>query len=132
VTDDVHVVLDDTAMLAAGHGNRLASRLIHRAHAEPGWYLYAPACALVEADRARPGTADHLAALPGITVVDLDLAAALAVAKESTWAQAHSRHAAQPAPERPDGAFVATADPGRWTGQGVRILDVTPAPETDS
>ncbi|WP_406275990.1 hypothetical protein OH779_40035 [Actinacidiphila glaucinigra] len=51
----VHVVLDDTAMVAAGRGNLLASRLIHRAHAETGWHLYAPTCALVEADRARPG-----------------------------------------------------------------------------
>ncbi|MFJ9523228.1 hypothetical protein ACIRPK_33930 [Kitasatospora sp. NPDC101801] len=121
----MHVVLDDTAMVAAGRGNVLASRLIHRAHAEPGWYLYAPACALVEADRTRPGTAEHLAALPGLTLLDLDLAAALALAKESTWAEAHTRYAAAPTPERPDGAFVATADPARWKGQPVRVIDVT-------
>ena len=53
----MHIVLDDTAMAAAGQSNVLASRLIHRAHAQAGWYLYAPTCALVEADRARPGTA---------------------------------------------------------------------------
>ncbi|SEC24700.1 hypothetical protein SAMN04490357_1541 [Streptomyces misionensis] len=29
----MHIVLDDTAMAAAGRGNALASRLIHRAHA---------------------------------------------------------------------------------------------------
>lgn len=123
---DLHVVLDDTAMVAAGRGNILASRLIHRAHAEPGWYLYAPACALVEADRERPGTAEHLAALPAVTVLDLDLAAALALAKESTWAEAHTRYAAAPTPERPDGAVVATVDPIRWKGQPVRIIDLTP------
>lgn len=77
----MHIVLDDTAMTAAGQGNILASRLIHRAHAEAGWFLYAPACALVEADRSLPGTAEHLASLPGITVLDLDLAAVLAVAR---------------------------------------------------
>ncbi|MFB7672314.1 hypothetical protein ACFC26_12945 [Kitasatospora purpeofusca] len=121
----MHVVLDDTAMVAAGRGNILASRLIHRAQAEAGWYLYAPACALVEADRARPGTAEHLAALPGLTLLDLDLAAALALAKENTWAQAHARHAAAPTPERPDGAFIATADPDRWKGQSVRVIDIT-------
>jgi hypothetical protein len=125
VTTALHVVLDDTAMVAAGRGNRLVSRLIHRAHAEPGWYLYAPACALVEADRARPGTAEHIAALPSITAVDLDLSAALAVARETTWATAHTRHAALPTPERPDGAVIATADPGQWKGQPVRILDLT-------
>ncbi|MFW3476846.1 hypothetical protein ACN24M_37815 [Streptomyces microflavus] len=122
----MHIVLDDTAMTAAGQGNVLASRLIHRAHAEPGWFLYVPACALVEADRARPGTAEHLVSLPGITVLELDLAAALVVAREETWAAAHSRYAAQPTPDRPDGAIVATTVPGRWAGQPVRVLDLTP------
>jgi hypothetical protein len=122
----MHVVLDDTAMEAAGRGNLLASRLIHRAHAEPGWYLYATTCALVEADRARPGTAEHIAALPGITVLDLDLTAALSVARHHTWAHAHTLHAAQPAPERPTGAVVATASPHAWTGHRVRLLDLTP------
>lgn len=122
----MHIVLDETAMAAAGQGNVLASRLIHRAHAETGWFLYAPSCALVEADRARPGTAEHLAALPGITVLDLDLPAALAVAQQETWAAAHSQHAAQPTADRPDGAIVATTSPERWEGQPVRVLDLTP------
>ncbi|MBC3844629.1 hypothetical protein GXW82_43975 [Streptacidiphilus sp. 4-A2] len=122
----MHVVLDETAMVAASRGNILASRLIHRAHAEPGWYLYAPTCALVEADRTRPGTANHLAALPALTVVDLDPPAALALAEDSTWAQAHCRYTAQPGPDRPDGAVVATTDPGRWTDDRVRVLDLTP------
>ncbi|MEV0257267.1 hypothetical protein AB0H82_23810 [Streptomyces sp. NPDC050732] len=122
----MHIVLDESAMAAAGAGNVLASRLIHRAHAEAGWFLYAPTCVLVEADRARPGTAEHLAALPGITVLDLDLPAALAVARQRTWADAHTEHAAQPTPERPDGAIVATALPGQWEGRPVRVLDLTP------
>ncbi|MFF4935028.1 hypothetical protein ACFY2H_40170 [Streptomyces griseofuscus] len=122
----MHIVLDDTAMAAAGRGNVLASRLIHRAHAESGWYLYAPACALVEADRARPGTAEHLAALPGITVLDLDLPSALAVARQDTWAAAHCQYAAQPTPDRPDGAVIATTAPDRWRGEPVRVLDLTP------
>lgn len=122
----MHIVLDETAMAAAGQGNVLASRLIHRAHAETGWFLYAPSCALVEADRARPGTAEHLAALPGITVLDLDLPAALAVAQQDTWAAAHSQHAAQPTADRPEGAIVATTVPKRWEGLPVRVLDLTP------
>lgn len=122
----MHIVLDDTAMTAAGQGNVLASRLIHRAHAEAGWFIYVPACALVEADRARPGTAEHLASLPGVTVLQLDLAAALAVAQQQTWAMAHSQYAAQPTADRPDGAVIATTDPHRWAGQPVRVLDLTP------
>ncbi|MFI1964340.1 hypothetical protein ACH429_09485 [Streptomyces pathocidini] len=113
-------------MVAAGFGNVLVSRLIHRAHGEAGWFLYAPSCALVEADRSRPGTAEHIAALPGITFLDLDLPAALAVAREATWADAHAKYAAQPIPDRPDGAVVATADPQKWKGHPVRVLDVNP------
>lgn len=119
----MHIVLDDTAMTAGGQGNVLASRRIHRAQAEASWFLYAPACALVEADRTRPGTAEHLASLPGITVLGLDLAAALALARE-TWGG--SRYVAQPTPERPDGAIVATTAPTRWAGEPVRVLDLTP------
>jgi hypothetical protein len=122
----LHVVFDDTAMVAAGRGNLLASRLIHRAHAEAGWYLYAPTCALVEADRARPGTAEHFAALPAVTVLDLDLPAALAIASDTTWAHAHTRYAATPTPERPEGAVVATVDARRWNAEPVRIIDLTP------
>lgn len=122
----MHIVLDETAMLAAGQGNVLASRLIHRAHAEADWFLYAPSCALVEADRTRPGTAEHLASLPGVIILDLDLPAALAVARQETWAAAHSRYAAQPTPDRPDGAVVATTFPKRWDGEPVRILDLNP------
>ncbi|MGW3852854.1 hypothetical protein [Streptomyces fagopyri] len=122
----MHIVLDETAMAAAGQGNVLASRLIHRAHAEADWFLYAPACALVEADRARPGAAEHLASLPGVTVLDLDLAAALALAQQKTWAAAHNQYAAQPTRDRPDGAIIATTDPYRWTGEPVRLLDLTP------
>ncbi|WP_185035620.1 hypothetical protein [Streptomyces candidus] len=122
----MHIVLDESAMAAIGQGNVLASRLIHRAHAEADWFLYAPACALVEADRARPGTAEHLAAMPGITVLDLDLTAALAVAQQETWAPAHSQYAAQPTPDRPDGAVIATTTPKRWESEAVRVLDLTP------
>ncbi|MET9886193.1 hypothetical protein ABZZ20_24280 [Streptomyces sp. NPDC006430] len=115
-------------MVAAGQGNVLASRLIHRAHAEAGWFLYAPSCALVEADRSRPGTAEHLAALPGIILLDLDLPAALAVAQRETWAAAHSEYAARPSPDRPEGAIVATTLPERWEHEPVRVLDLNPSP----
>ncbi|MFK8849926.1 hypothetical protein [Streptomyces sp. Ac-502] len=126
MSEPVHIILDDTAMAAAGQGNILASRLIHRAHAEADWFLYAPACALVEADRARPGTAEHLAALPGVQVLDLDLPAVLAVVREETWAAAHVQCAAQPTPERPGGAVIATAQPKQWEGRPVRVLDLAP------
>lgn len=126
MTNPLHIVMDTAAMVAAGRGNALASRLIHRAHSEPGWFLYAPACALVEADRARPGTAEHIAALPGITIVDLDLPGVLFIMGEETWAPAHTRYTAQPTPERPDGAVIATTEPHSWKGLSVRILNLSP------
>jgi hypothetical protein len=124
VTDDLHLVLDDTAVLAAGSGNVLASRLIHRAHAEPGWFLYVSACTLVEADRARRGTAEHIATLPGVHVLDLDLPSALAIAHEDTWGIAHTRHEARPSADRPGGAVIVTTAPERWKGH--RFIDLTP------
>ena len=115
--DVIHVVLDETAMVAAGTGNLKASRLIHFAASDPTWLLYAPTCALVEADRARPGTAEHLA---------LDLSAALVLGREATWGQAHARHTAEPTPDMPNGAFIATIDTARWTGQKIRLIDLSP------
>lgn len=126
MSQDLHVLLDTSALVAAGRGNRIASKLISYAHSTPGWYLYTTVCALVEAERERPGTGPHIAALPGITILDLDLAAALAVAAEPGWAAAHTRYAAQPSLERPDGALVATVEPDQWKGRPVRVLDLTP------
>ncbi|MBW1602749.1 hypothetical protein JJV70_11640 [Streptomyces sp. JJ66] len=125
MTDFVHILMDDSALVAAGRGNELASRLIHRAHAEPGWHLYTTACALVEADRTRRGTAEHFAALPAVVVLELDLPSALAVAQEDTWAAAHTEYAAQPSPDRPLGAFVASAAPRAWKGRPVRLIDLS-------
>jgi len=76
--------------------------------------------------RLRPGTAEHFAALPAVDLLDLDLPAALAVALDTTWGLAHTRHAAAPTPERPSGAVVATADPDRWSGHRVPLIDVRP------
>jgi hypothetical protein len=126
VIRDLHVVMDETALVVTGRGNALASKLIHRAHAEPGVYVYATTCALVEADRVRRGTAEHIATLPGVILLDLDLPASLAVARDTTWAPAHTRYAAAPTPDRPGGAFIATAEPDRWKGQPVRLLDLSP------
>jgi hypothetical protein len=118
-----HVVLDPTAMLAIGSGNIVASRLIDRADRGDDLYLYAPTCALVEADRSRRGVAEHIAALPSVTVLDLDLPAALAVARAENWAAAHTRYSAAPNPER-SAAMIATAAPENWRDQPVKLIDL--------
>lgn len=125
MSDAVHIVLDDTAMTAGGQGNVLASRLIHRAHAEASWFLYAPACALVEADRTRPGTAEHLASLPGITVLGLDLAAALALARQETWGAAGTWPS--PPPNVPTGR--SSPPPRRPGGRASPYASWTSPPE---
>lgn len=125
MSDHLHVVFDESAIVAAGRGNVLASELIHQAHTDEVVHLYAPACALVEADRARPGSAEHIAALPSIIVLDLDLPAALAIARQATWGPAHTRYAAEPSAERPGGAVIATTRPELWAGEPVRVLDLT-------
>lgn len=136
----LHIILDDSALVAAGRGNPIVSQLIAQAHPDsfravaagggaesrPIARIYVAACALVEADRARPGTGAHAAALPNLEVVPLDLSGALALGGADDWAVAHTLHAARPSLELPGGAVVATASPDRWRGRPVRVLDVTP------
>jgi hypothetical protein len=49
-----------------------------------------------------------------------------ALGREPTWGAAHARYAAQPTPELPNGAFIATTDPDRWAVHQVRLIDLTP------
>ncbi|MFM9709097.1 hypothetical protein [Streptomyces galilaeus] len=44
----------------------------------------------------------------------------------TVWAAAHSQYAAQPTPERPDGASIATTALRQWAGKPVRVLHLTP------
>lgn len=120
-----HVVLDVAALLAGARGSRPVSQLLHEGAQSPTVALYVAACALVEADRERRGIGAHYASLPVLDVLPLDLPAALAVATATTWAFAHTLHAARPDLERPEGAFIATADPWSWTGKPVRVLDLS-------
>ncbi len=120
----LHVVLDSTAMLLIARGNRRASRLVCQAGEGGGIRLYAPTCALVEADRVRRGVAEHIASLPGVGILDLDLPATIAVARRRTWGAAHTRHAAAPLPERPVEAVIATAEPDRWAGEPVELMNL--------
>lgn len=129
------VIFDDSALVAGGHGNMLVASLIARAHPDPFQQhdpneepirIYVAACALVAADRERPGTGLHVAGLPNLEVLPLDLPAALDIMGEAAWVLPHTRYAAQPSLELPEGAIVATARPEVWKGQEVRVLDVNP------
>ncbi|MEV0530132.1 hypothetical protein AB0I66_42685 [Streptomyces sp. NPDC050439] len=123
----VDVVLDESALLALGSGNVLVSRILHQSAAMDGWHVHVALAALADADRGRAGVAGHLAMLEQITFHPLDLAAVLAASGRSrSLGWSHTRHVAQPGPERPDGARVVTTTPQDWDGAGVRVLDVSP------
>jgi hypothetical protein len=123
----VDVVLDEHALLALGAGNILVSRILHQSAAADAWRVHVALAALADADRARVGVAGHVAMLDQIVFHPLDLAAVLAASGQPrSLGWSHTRHVAQPGPERPEGARVVTATPKEWDGAGVRILDVSP------
>ncbi|MFF7603485.1 hypothetical protein [Streptomyces mirabilis] len=85
----------------------------------------------------REAQADLLDELPGVHLPDLSELRAHGVlgAHLTTTPSprrvlgtgcAHSQYAAQPTPDRPDGAIIATTAPHRWAGEPVRVLDLTP------
>lgn len=89
----MHIVLDDTAMAAA-------TFCLAVDPPPPCGVRLVPLRPGTRAGRSRSRPAEHLAALPGITVLALDLPSALAVAQQDTWAAAHCQYAAQPTPDR--------------------------------
>lgn len=123
--NDLHIVLEAGALVAL-RGNPLVSRLVYQATSGIGTRLYAAACALVEADRLYPELAEHVAQLPAVDIIPLDLPAALALTSADGWGQPHTQHVTRPSAERPRGAVVATVTPEEWKGLPVRLLPLTP------
>ncbi|GGJ63525.1 hypothetical protein [Streptomyces brasiliensis] len=123
----VDVVFDDSALLALGSGNVLASRLVHQAAETGSWRVHVALATLAEADSARTGLAGHLAMLDQVAFHPLDLAAVLAASgQEQSLGWCHTRHVAMPGPERPEGARVVTLHPKNWEQARVRVLDISP------
>ncbi|MEV7870977.1 hypothetical protein AB0P17_33875 [Streptomyces sp. NPDC088124] len=126
------VVLDDTAALALGAGNRMASRLVVEAEKDPTLRIYLPALCLAVAESDRAGVAEHVGALPSVDITELDFAGAAAVGKhlreqkttETDWSGAHALHLARPSVEWPRGRPVLTRDPVRYRGTGVRVIRI--------
>ncbi|MFJ9893737.1 hypothetical protein ACIQPR_10445 [Streptomyces sp. NPDC091280] len=135
------VIFDDTAALALGAGNIMASRLVVEAEKDPALRVYVPALSLAAAERERAGVAEHVGALPSVAVEGLDLAAATAVGKclrvaggvdpdaggdkgEVDWSGAHVLHLALPTVEWPRGRPVLTRTPIRYRGTGIRTIRI--------
>ncbi|UFQ17047.1 MULTISPECIES: hypothetical protein [Streptomyces] len=124
------VIFDDTAALALGAGNRMASRLVVEAEKDPALRVYVPALALAAAERDRAGVAEHVGSLPSVDITELDFAGAAAVGKrlridaEADWGGAHALHLALPSAEWPRGRPVLTRAPHRYRGTGIRTLRI--------
>ncbi|MEU8928338.1 hypothetical protein AB0D30_00435 [Streptomyces sp. NPDC048409] len=132
------VIFDDTAALALGAGNSMASRLVVEAEKDPALRVYIPAVSLVAAERERAGVAEHVGALPSVNIEALDFAAAAAVGKrlrlakgraedgkdEPDWSGAHVLHLALPTVEWPRGRAVLTRTPMRYRGTGIRTIRI--------
>jgi hypothetical protein len=137
------VIFDDTAALALGGGNSMASRLVVEAEKDPALKVYVPALSLAAAEFERAGVAEHVGALPSVTIEGLDFAAATAVGKrlrvaggadadaegegdksEADWSGAHVLHLALPTVEWPRGRPVLTRVPTRYRGTGIRTIRV--------
>ncbi|MEU0677489.1 hypothetical protein ABZ330_32250 [Streptomyces sp. NPDC006172] len=122
-----HLVLDAPTLLALS-GNRQVSALVHRAHFETESRLWAPTLSVLEADREHLGIAEHIGQLEVLHTVDLDYAAALAVARMHRdgvpLGIAAAIHAARHLPEWGADALVATVDPKAYEGRGVPVLDL--------
>ncbi|MEV6168149.1 hypothetical protein AB0L99_07980 [Streptomyces sp. NPDC051954] len=135
------VIFDDTAALALGAGNSMASRLVVEAEKDPVVRVYIPALSLAAAEQERAGVAEHLGALPSVNIEGLDFAAATAVGKrlrtaavgedgeqggkgEADWSGAHVLHLALPTVEWPRGRPVLTRTPTRYRGTGIRTIRI--------
>lgn len=135
------VIFDDTAALALGAGNSMASRLVVEAEKDSALRVYIPALSLAAAERERAGVAEHLGALPSVNVEGLDFPAAAAVGKrlrtagvddegkdegkdEPDWSGAHVLHLALPTVEWPRGRPVLTRTPTRYRGTGIRTIRI--------
>ncbi|MFF4902003.1 hypothetical protein [Streptomyces sp. NPDC001068] len=132
------VIFDDTAALALGAGNSMASRLVVEAEKDPALRVYIPAVSLAAAERERAGVAEHVGALPSVNIEALDFAAATAVGKrlraekgtaqdgkdEPDWSGAHVLHLALPTVEWPRGRAVLTRTPMRYRGTGIRTIRI--------
>ncbi|WP_435217757.1 hypothetical protein [Streptomyces sp. bgisy034] len=131
------VIFDDTAALALGGGNIMASRLVVEAEKDPALRVYIPALSLAAAECERAGVAEHLASLSSVNVEALDFSAAAAVGKrlrtagvddegkdEPDWSGAQVLHLALPTVEWPRGRPVLTRTPTRYRGTGIRTIRI--------
>lgn len=122
------VVLDHTAVLAIGAGNRRMSRMVTQAHNDMNRLVYVPTLCLIAAEVEMAGIADHLGALPAVHVIDLGFAEAQGVAAiiadGHDWQYAHAVASARPTLEWPTGRPLVTRRPKQYAGLKLHVISV--------
>ncbi|RFU85956.1 hypothetical protein DY218_14770 [Streptomyces triticagri] len=128
------IVLDDTAALALGGGNRMVSRFVVEAEKDPTLHVYIPVMCLAVAERERAGVAEHVGSLPSVDITEMGFDAAAAMGKRvrieagragaDDWGGAHALHLGLPSVEWPRGRPILTREPGRYRGTGVRAVRI--------
>ncbi|GAA4908372.1 hypothetical protein ACFPM3_12640 [Streptomyces coeruleoprunus] len=115
MTASTAVVYDESALLALGSGNSLASQFIANTEHGPTRHVYVPALCLTAADGSRKGLAEHVGALPSAEIVELDFAGVCAVGALMRdgveWRLGHAIHLSRPTPDWPNGRPVVTTQP---------------------
>ncbi|MEO3972456.1 hypothetical protein [Streptomyces sp. CAU 1734] len=115
MSGSVAVLYDETALLALGAGNSLASQFVANTEHGPTRHVYVPALCLLSADSLRKGLADHVGALPAAEIVELDfsgLSAVGALMRDGVeWHLGHAVHLSRPTIDWPDGRPVVTVRP---------------------
>lgn len=115
MTRSIAVVYDESALLALGRGNRLASQFLSNTEHGPTRHVYVPAVCLATADGMRKGIADHVGALPAAEIVGLDFAGASALGAllrdGVEMALGHAVYLSRPSLDWPDGRPVVTVEP---------------------
>jgi len=126
-------ILDHTALLAIGAGNRLGSGLIAASHRRAGFHVYVPALCLAAAQSRRPGLGEHILSLPTVEIADLSFADACAVGDlvhtGMDWQAAHALVVAdpklgQPDPSWPTGRRIVTQTSAAYAGWDLRIIQL--------
>lgn len=112
------VVFDESALLALGSGNSLASQFVSNTEHGPTRHVYVPALCLAAADGMRKGLAEHIGALPAVEIVELDFSGASTVGAllrdGVEWRLGHAIHLSRPTVDWPDGRHVVTVDPDAY------------------
>ncbi|HEU5108740.1 MAG TPA: hypothetical protein VFT95_09305 [Micromonosporaceae bacterium] len=120
-------VLDHTALVLLGRGDRRLSAIVAGATAADG-RIDVPVLCLIAAEAQQHGVADHVGALPVFHPVDVPFSDARTLGRlvghGVDWPVAQAAMCARPSVEWPTGRPVLTCAPETYDGFGVRVVPI--------